>query len=331
MKKIILLWTIFLPALIFAQTEKITFTKKFTYSTLRGYPLPTEADLYFSKKGMFVNLSGNKILLKSGIVANVDVDLDNNAIFLPLTIIPQTDSMFTYKFEKLNEKGQYSGYTCNYYKLLKKNRNNSENDNLKMCVVEDNSLDVLSYINNNKKDIVRGFPVSIVEDIDTLLVLKSITPCSNYISIDFNGELAKLKKLQGKFKTPAIVDSTIVADTIVAVSTYQSEYKKAGGDQNESNLAIDNLKKTDSYWQGIPQFCTDLEKKIPEFKDKKLKDHVKNYAGQLCDMYLSFVDEYSVDKKGTMDQIRYEENYFRNTKFNKDDQKLLNEFLNNLD
>ncbi|MDR1876614.1 MAG: hypothetical protein LBQ84_03225, partial [Flavobacteriaceae bacterium] len=110
---------------------------------------------------------------------------------------------------------------------------------------------------------------------------------------------------------------------------YNSEYKAPEGDGR--TLAIDNMDKEDIFWQGIPAYCVELDKKIPNFKDKDLKDHVRNYAGQYCDMYLSVIENSFIDERATLDQIRYEENYFRNAKFSKEDQKLLNEFLNSLD
>ncbi len=273
-----------------------------------------------------------KILLKSGIMSYISLDLDNNGRFMD-SYYGRMDSISTYRFEKLKQKDQFSGYSCTYYRVTKKD---SYYDDFKMCVVEDNSSDVLSYINNNEKDAVRGFPVAVASGYSTY-VLKSVTSnYSNYININFDDEMAKLKAQRERYDRyyPDDVADTVAVAAVpadeVEMPAYKSVYKNA--DENREALAINKLEEDNTYyWSNLPKYCTELDDKIPSFKDKELKKHAKNYAGRICDMYLFSTDEYMVDGKATLDQLRYEESYFRNTKFNKEDKKLLDEFLNNLD
>src|SRR5690606_3040444 len=117
----------------------------------------------------------------------------------------------------------------------------------------------------------------------------------------------------------------------VYVWNYESSYKNLTPES--SDYAIDNLDATSDYWKGIPAYCSKIDSIIPEFSDKELAKHAKNYAGQICDMYLGEFEGSSVWYKGTLDAIRNEQLYFQNNteQLSNKDKKLLNEFLNNLD
>lgn len=117
------------------------------------------------------------------------------------------------------------------------------------------------------------------------------------------------------------------------VSDYESSYKTVTPDN--SNFAIESLMEdtNSNYWKGMPTYCKKIDSVIPDFKDADLKKHAKNYAGQICDMYMGEFDGTSVWYKGTLDAIRAEQLYFNNNKdkFSKKDKELLDEFLNSLD
>lgn len=117
------------------------------------------------------------------------------------------------------------------------------------------------------------------------------------------------------------------------VSDYESSYKTVTPDT--SNFAIESLMEdaNSNYWKGMPTYCKKIDSVIPDFKDADLKKHAKNYAGQICDMYMGEFDGTGVWYKGTLDAIRAEQLYFNNNKdkFSKKDKELLDEFLNSLD
>lgn len=134
----------------------------------------------------------------------------------------------------------------------------------------------------------------------------------------------------------AVADSVYYEDGYnydVYVSDYSSEYKNVTPDT--SNFAIESLMQdsNSNYWKGMPTYCKKIDSVIPDFKDVDLKKHAKNYAGQICDMYMGEFDGTSVWYKGTLDAIRAEQLYFNNNKdkFSKKDKELLDEFLNSLD
>lgn len=117
------------------------------------------------------------------------------------------------------------------------------------------------------------------------------------------------------------------------VSDYTSGYKTMKPE--DSNFAITSLlsEPGSNYWKGMPSYCKKIDSIIPDFKDEELKKRAKNYAGQICDMYLGEFEGTAVWYKGTLDAIRAEQLYFNNNrdKFSKKDKELLDEFLNSLD
>lgn len=115
------------------------------------------------------------------------------------------------------------------------------------------------------------------------------------------------------------------------VYDYHSTYQTL--QPEDSSFAVTSLNEDSNYWKGMPVYCKKLETIVPQFSDEEITKHAKNYAGQICDMYLGEFEGTSVWHKGTLDAIRSEQLYFNNNrdKFSKKDRELLNEFLNNLD
>ncbi len=310
------------PVFLFCQTEQIHFSKKLEYEVKTDRKSNTFLlDLYYSPDGLFINTldeykDEHNLFVKSAVMAQLNVDLDKNASFLP-----RVDTLSSITFEKTKEKNTIAGLTCTYYKMSPNPKN------FKICIAEDNPIDLLSNIpqkNSNLKGLILQFGEG-----RYMLTLQSIQEYSNYISLDFSAEKEKFQKQQGYQEGSLRADDDEFSE--YDGESYRSGYKTSG--EEEGSLAIDNLEEGEGYyWNGIPRYCQELDSKIPDFKNKELKGHVQNYAGQVCDMYLSFVEKRQmVGKKITLDLIRYEENYFRNTEFDKNDRKLLDTFLNNLD
>ncbi|PIE50561.1 MAG: hypothetical protein CSA38_02895 [Flavobacteriales bacterium] len=115
------------------------------------------------------------------------------------------------------------------------------------------------------------------------------------------------------------------------VFPYKSKYKKRKS--NSPNLAIDNLNKNNSYWQQIPTYCKKIDQELPHLKNKTYQKELKNYAGQICDLYMHSVGSKTIDVRGTIDEIRRSDLYFQNhyEKLKKSDQRKVKKFFNNLD
>ena len=112
---------------------------------------------------------------------------------------------------------------------------------------------------------------------------------------------------------------------------YVSNYKTPGTD--EDSYALDQLSTDSPLWKGLPTYCKKIDTILPNFSSSELKKHAKNYAAQMCDMYLGEFVPDQVYYKGTLDAIRTELHYFSNQRENltTNDRKLLDEFLNSLD
>ena len=115
------------------------------------------------------------------------------------------------------------------------------------------------------------------------------------------------------------------------VPTYESSYKTLKPE--DSNFAVTGLTEESPYWKGMPGYCKKMDTIVPKFSNEELTKRARNYAGQICDMYLGEFEGSGVWYKGTLDAIRSEQLYFNNNrdKFSKKDRELLDEFLNTLE
>ncbi len=111
---------------------------------------------------------------------------------------------------------------------------------------------------------------------------------------------------------------------------YVSEYKNV--QSGPSDLAIHNVNNK-NLLKGIPKHCKNFETELPSFGNKELGGHLKNYVGQICDLYLTQADNHSVGIKITLDEIRREVLYLNEIqgKLDQSDKKKLNTYLKNLD
>ena len=131
--------------------------------------------------------------------------------------------------------------------------------------------------------------------------------------------------------TAAAVDS-IATDYAYAAdfyNKYESTYKDIK--VSDISLAYDIL-EDDTFKEFAPNYCDQLKEKVPNFQSKELKLHVYNYAGQICDLYL-YNNGGNVDYFTTINEMRASLLAIEKLRSNlsQSDQKLLLEFLKNLD
>lgn len=129
----------------------------------------------------------------------------------------------------------------------------------------------------------------------------------------------------------AAEDYDWATDLDAYLTPYVSEYAEMKPEGTD--YAIDQLEEDSPLWKTMPSYCQKVDSIVPNFSNAELKLHAKNYAGQICDMYLGEFSPENVWYKGTLDAIRAEQKYFSTIKekLNNNDTKLLDEFLNSLD
>lgn len=275
------------------------------------------------------------------------------------------DKEYVFETKKLNTKETILGIPCNHYlvnfKPKKDPQYTRKDDFLKVCIDETSPYNSFTVFNGLVKQYLtiprleksglKGLILKVAPEKDydrEYLVMKSIADSKDFISVDHKKiitdqqrrrdsiMLAYQKELD-EYNT-ASADSAVVAADSAAVEfeeysfviDYVSDYKKKLS--SEEGLAIHNI-HNDKLWKGLPQHCANFEKNIPQFKNKELKEHLRNYTGQTCDMYLSQFEPHSVGIKATLDEIRREVLYFNEIqeKLDPTDKKKLNNYLNNLD
>lgn len=115
------------------------------------------------------------------------------------------------------------------------------------------------------------------------------------------------------------------------IEPYESVYSNLKPEDTE--FALTHLEAESPLWDVMPSYCKKIDSILPNFTNSDLKLHAKNYAGQICDMYLGEYLSENVWYKRTLDAIRAEQKYFSSVRgtLNNNDTKLLDEFLNSLD
>lgn len=305
-----------------------------------------------------VSLEMNNRLTAAGI---------GNFLFDSLAAYPsygEPEEEYIFESKKLNTQETVLGIPCKHYLInfrSKKEAQAREDDFLKVCIDETSPYNSLTVFNGLVKQYLKipklersglkGLILKLAPEKDydkEYLVMKSIADSKDFVYIDHKKiitdrqkkrdslALAYQKQMEEYNNMPA--DSAVVAADSAAVdfeeysfvTDYVSEYRK--DHREEGGLAIDNI-HNDKLWKGLPKHCTNFEKEVPVFKNKELKGHLKNYTGQICDMYLSQFEPHSVSVKATLDEIRREVLYLNEIqgKLDPTDQKKLNNYLKNLD
>ncbi len=264
--------------------------------------------------------------------------------------------------KKLNTKETILGIPCSHYLIYEKSEE-GDKDPLQLCIDDRstslNNFSILNGILNqfigktkiNKSSGIRGFILKAgpKENYDDeYVLLNSKRDSENHVYFDHVKAMTEYQRKQDSImlvykneKKFYDNDSTAIAvDSAAAISDdymndygipdYISEYKK--GPEEGDSFAV-NIIPSEKLWKGLPEHCQNFEKHIPAFTHKELKDHVRNYVGQICDMYLTQAEYHNVAIKTTLDEIRREVLYFNDIqeKLDQSDKKKLNNYLKNLD
>lgn len=266
-----------------------------------------------------------------------------------------------YAASKLNTTEIVSGIPCNQF-LLKpifpENDDQEETKNIKVCVNQDygiNNIPLITSLFNSlerQKQIdfnISGLALKLGAEKDydnEYLILQSITDNKSHAWIDIEKIASENKKAKDSLNKVykewdklsadstnakiAPVDASVIEEynTIpVYKSTYKVEPKR-----DTISLAI-NSESNKNLFNGIPKYCLRIDQDLPKFEMKDLDYHVKNYVGQMCDMYLTQAYEHSVAIKITLDEIRRETLFLINIRkrLSEKDLKKLDNYLNNLD
>lgn len=161
-----------------------------------------------------------------------------------------------------------------------------------------------------------------------------------FLKKDIEAMKKSTPKSQEDFAVEAAADAVVAAAEEAVeydyfadyyVDSYKSEYMNLTPEM--MNFAFETLSADSPYWEGMPSYCKEIDSIIPEFSNQEISKHAKNYAGQICDMYMGEFYGSNVWYKGTLDGIRAEQMYFNKNRdeFSKKDKKLLDEFLDKLD
>ena len=297
----------------------------------------------------------------------VNIGLNNkltaNNIFLLNGYSLFEDEVFEQKFaaSKLNTSETILGIPCENFILKpifinKGEENGNEVGNLKACINEKhaiNNMSVLSSIFNSLESFrkvdfnVSGLILKMGPEKtynEEHLVLESITDNNDYALIDSKKLISDTQKVRDSISKltkewqKLYSDSAVAnVDSVAAISDYDiiPEYKstyKIEPKRDTVNLAIEN-ESSEHFLKGIPKHCTNIDKEMPKFEMKDLDYHVKNYVGQMCDMYLTQSYAHSVAIKITLDEIRREALYLLHIreKLSDKDRKKLDKYLDSLD
>lgn len=284
-----------------------------------------------------------------------------------------SDDKKEYRLEskKMDTKETILGIPCSHYLLNFKQKDSDERkESFKVCIDDQSSYNnvpvlsgLINFFDKNTKIkssglkglILKGGPEKTYDT--EYFVASSMKDSKDFVYFDHLKTMMKQQRKQDSIMlahqkeeedmvtdTVAYADSSFVEiDSTTALASpthyvqvdsyipnYVSEYKKAQSDA--SDLAINNTINK-NLLKGIPKHCKNFEAEIPSFSHKDLKGHLKNYVGQMCDMYLTQSDNHSVGIKITLDEIRREVLYLNEIqeKLDQSDKKKLNNYLKNLD
>lgn len=352
-------------------TKKLNY--KITFKKLeKGYTSPDLFfQSYVSKNKEFFTLGNIRGQVVNFYTENNDTQIvnlglnnrlnSNNAFLLNGYGLEMLDEeVFEQKFaaSKLNTSETILGIPCNNY-LLKPifvdQSEVAETANIKACINENyafSNVSVLSSIFNSletfrKVDFnISGLILKMGPEKtynEEHLVLESINDSKDYVLVNYKKLLADHKKVKDSIaeetkKWQKLYSDSAVAtvDSVAAINDdYLPKYKstyKIEPKRDTINLAIDN-EFSKHLFKSIPNHCTNIDKELPKFEMKDLDYHVKNYVGQMCDMYLTQSFGHTVAIKTTLDEIRREALFLLNIreKLSDKDRKKLDKYLDNLD
>ena len=368
MKKIALFLAVFGFLWSSAQNKKIVFSKelKYTFVDDKSKNQNVEIDIFGNNSNELLLSSHIDQLPLNLFIDNLGVStvsfkmnnqLENSifsSIFSQLMYSAPEQKSGNLEINKIAGTETILGIPCQYYTVNFVDK--SKEESMKICINENHPINTFSaltgvlkvftktsYSNSLKGLILKGGPNTEKFDKE-YFVLKSIKDSDAYVYFNHQESMMKhqrkmdsLMMEQKKWEEDyAISDSAVVADSAMYdgdyayIPEYVSTYKKENSVM--PNLSIHNP-SSKNLLKGAPKYCSNLDKDFPVFEHKEIATHLKNYAGQVCDMYLTQSYEETVDEKGTMDEIRREVLYLLDVrdKLSKSDKKKLDKYLNKLD
>lgn len=299
--------------------------------------------------------------------------LDGSDVFAAASNMGMYENSFEDKQEyvleskKLNTQETILGVPCSHYLINYKLKNGEKQkkEDFKLCIDEKSSYNnypvlngLLNYFEKRSKYKGSGLKGSILKGgpektYDTeYFVATSINDSKDVVYFDHkkamtdqqrkkDSVMVAFQKREAEYTVDSaatVADSAAVAiaepadyaDHYAHIPDYISNYKSSS--HEDGGLALSNI-TNDKLWNGLPKHCKNFEKELPTFHNKELKGHLKNYVGQVCDMYLTQAGFHTVEIKITLDEIRREVLYLNEIqgKLDASDKKKLNNYLKNLD
>lgn len=271
----------------------------------------------------------------------------------------------------LDVKETILGFSCNQFLLkpvfVDANESKTGDGNFILCVSQDLKLDntklyetilqlpnQIQYVTSFSGTILKFGPEK--EYQKEHIVLTEISDTNE--SVLFNNkqniidEKKYVEKMQKEIKerlnsspidsASAIDSAYAIADSAVSAVAMESylegiddlpDYESTFKTPSEGKFAISSFGKDSRIWKILPKHCQNFEKELPKLDNKRLEASLRNYMGQVCDLYITQLSYNSVDKKVTVDELRREIldvlNQWEN--LSKGDRNKLLKYLNNLD
>jgi len=366
LNKITVFFLVLLSASVFSQNKKVVFTKEFRYSFQDDKNKNIQIGIFGNTSNeLLINSKVDQFpfnvfmddLGSSFVSFGMNNQLENSMYSQFFTGMMHNSPLQTKKdliIQKTDEKETILGMPCQYYHINLKDANQDEA--LKVCVNESYPVNTFSalngimniFTNNKNKSVLRGLILkggpSGEKFEKEFFVLNEIKDTDAYVYFDHKGSMMKHQRKMDSLmleqqrwnedfandSLSVFSDSTAVYNNYSYIPEYVSTYKKENKEM--ATLAIDNPFSKELLI-GAPRYCTNIEKDFPVFENKRIAKHLKNYVGQVCDMYLTQSDSETVDEKGTIDEIRREVLFLLNIRddLSKSDKKKLDKYLDQLD
>ena len=352
-----------------AQNKKIVFSKELKYTFLddKTKNQNVEIDIFGNASNELLlsshidQLPLNLFIDDLG-VSTVSFTMNNqlensvfSSIFSQMMYASPEQKKGDLEINKISGTETILGLPCQYYTVNFIDKTKEES--MKICINETYPINTFkaltgvlkvftksNYSNGLKGLILKGGPNTDKFETEHF-ILKSIKDSDAYVYFNHKESMMthqrKMDSLMMEQRrweddyaaldsTVVVADSTAFAGDYPYIQEYVSTYKKENSVM--ANLSIDNP-NSKNILKGTPQYCSNLHKDFPVFEHKEVARHLKNYAGQVCDMYLTQSYDETVDEKGTMDEIRREVLYLLDIrdKLSKSDKKKLDKYLNQLD
>lgn len=382
MKKLSIALLSLLAATVFAQNNKVQFTKKLVYElNLKEVPRDQFSE---SRLGITNYTNGKESIAEIGVndnyktiwffdqhgTSSVSYGLGNKLqpehagsmreIYGEETAHGQKISVVP-----LDVKERVLGYTCDQFLLkpifVSADESKNGDANFIVCLSQDLKIDNTKLYETilqlpNQVQYVTPFSGTLLkfgpekDYKNDHIVLTEISDTNESIHFDNKQNLIDEKryveKMQKELKahmesanavemdsTAANAAASIAMDSFLDEVEDLPQYESTFKTPSEGTFAISNFNKESKVWKILPKHCQNFEKELPKFDNKKLQATLRNYMGQVCDLYMTQISYNTVDKKVTVDELRREIleilNQWENLS-NGDRNKLL-KYLNKLD